>query len=176
MKVFILGLGSTIQQYKPNAKHITFGVNDIFKFTPVKHLVCVNAVGDFEKVRQNTISKSTPDYFHSIKFHTNEWLRFFPVIDYMNPVRKNDNSTIDTKKDDVLCSSSSNFMAAHLAYKIYPEMKSMNFYGVDFTDHRNISGARLSKELLLWKWLFTQLQYKGIKIVLPIESKLNDVL
>ena len=174
MKVFILGLGSTIHQYKHHKDDITFGVNDIFKFVAVKHLVCVNAVGDFEMQRRLIIKNSEPQTFHSIKFYTNEWTAYFQNVDILNPIRTM--HTIDTNSNNIIASSSSNFMAAHLAYKMYPEMKSMYFYGVDFTNHRNISGQRLDKELNCWRWLFTQLTNKGIKIFVPQESRLIDAL
>jgi len=190
MKVYILGTGATIKQYTPHKDNISFGVNDIERYihSPVKHLICVNPPSTFkDPIKIKTIELSKPETFHSVQDKSGiptHWAKFHKNIQYMKHlpmfnlcVQMIVGLSLDKLKgDEIYHTSTSTFMAAVLAYRMYPDMKEIHFFGVDFINHNYFVGERAERELRAFSWLFTQLTKRGIKIFIPEESRLIEVL
>lgn len=168
MKVDVLGLGESIEQFKPSS-NITIGVNDIWKHFPVDYLVLVDRPNRFNTERLNQIIDSTPMKFYS---HIDEWKDLVPNFNKINlagPRGKIDN----IESDDICYSNNSTFVAVVIAYKL--GAKEINIFGADFNNHPNFNNRSIEVAINDFKGLFDYLKLKGIKINISKGSRLNEI-
>lgn len=143
----VLGLGESINKYV-NTGNITIGVNDIYKYHKVDHLLVMDKPERFTRERLKTIMLSTPKKFYSnCKEESGSYTwqnlvnNFTPII----PEKGRGNvKTLDSERYSI--SSNSTFTAVVLAYKL--GAKQINCYGLDFNTHPHLSSERSLETIL----------------------------
>ena len=132
LQVDILGLGESIGLFIPSG-NITFGVNDIYRIFPVDFLVVIDAPNRFTPERLEVIKWSTPNSFIS---HRHEYRG---RNDYMKiDLWERTGLPIDLDGEKINVSVFSPYVATIVAYKMF-EPEVINLYGVDMTNHPNLS-------------------------------------
>lgn len=127
----VLGLGPTLRYYKPNDNE-TIGVNDIFAFHRVDHLIVLDSINSFDLLTFLIICNSTPKHFYSSLF---EWKSKMVNFTHVQIAPKpGDLSYLDT--DYLPIHVDSTFSAACLAYKL--GAKRIIMHGVDLKDHLDL--------------------------------------
>lgn len=171
----VLGLGETILDYKPGNE--TVGVNDIFKFHKIDHLLVMDKPNRFSKERLSTILLSTPKKFYSnVKDETGYvWEKlvknFVPIETERGRGFVN---TLDSKEFSI--SNNSTFTACVLAYKL--GAKKIVMYGVDFINHPHLSAENsFSNVLNHFKTLKSALNNRGVELfVSSKKSRLSEII
>jgi len=126
MEASILGLGPSLKDYKPNGR-ITFGVNDIFRFYPVDHLIVQNYPRQFDAERLEVINNSRPKVLHtSLKDWDNH--PCYREMDMLGP-----RGGLDFDSTSIAYSFFSPFCAMDMAVKM--GAKNITVYGVDLIGH-----------------------------------------
>jgi len=172
MKVVILGTGDSVNAYKP-CNCVTIGVNDVFKFYPTNHLLCLDYPQAFTKERLETIRNSTPDLFVTCMPEWEKWFKDKIQIIKLATFR----SEISQIEQDVYpYSIMSPFVAMVHAYKI--GAKEIVIYGVDLLNHQHLSqDVKVTRILRDVKMLNDYFIKKGINMkVFNRSSALSDVL
>lgn len=169
MRINVLALGESVATYRPDG-NTTVGVNDIFKFFPVDHLVVIDRPTRFHPDRVNTIVNSKPTRFYS---HLPEWstLPNFKHIDL--------SAGVDFRALDVpgiiTHSNNSAFVAAVLAYKLGG--KEIVIYGADFKTHPNFHPNTIRTALQHFSTLYKELKRRGVRLyVSSPQSRLAEFL
>ncbi len=172
--IHVLGTGATLKNYVPD-NNDAVGVNDIFKYHPVKYLVCVDLPKRFDKKRMDIIADSWCYLFYTQ--YKNEWAPYFirnlvPLC--LAPFRGN----IDTldNKDAMPFSNNSAFVAVVVAYHL--KATKIILHGVAFTDHKNLSQPIIQKRAISdFKKLFHALHRRGVTMrVSSKESLLSTIM
>lgn len=166
MRIHVLGLGKSLEEYKPNAE-ISIGVNDIFSRIETDFIVCIDPPNRFTDQRIETINNSTP-----VKFFTNrnEWehVKGYHLIT-LNPVR---GSVKELRSDKICYSNNSPFVACVMAYKL--GAKEIVLHGVDFVDHHALSKSeQFSRAMNDFKKLNDEL--KKYRVKLFVSSKYSTL-
>lgn len=157
MKVHVLGLGETLNEFKPDG-NITIGVNDIQRFHKTDYVVCVDHPDVFNAERLEAIKDSD-----CIGFYTQleEWKRYNPNVKIIEFNRGR--GLIDGIDTDKFCySNNSPYVACILAYKL--GAKEIVLHGVDFNDHPHLNGASRDKAFRDYKELQKALNKRGVSI------------
>lgn len=168
MKVSVLGLGESVNEFKPNGS-ITIGVNDIWKHHPTDYIVCVDRINAFTVKRLRTIMFSKPKKFFT---HLEEWKRIMPTFELIELSKGRGN--LNDIDNTFAYSNNSVFVAVVLAYKL--GATEINIFGADFNTHAAFNGNMLFAALDDFKRLFDFLKDKGIKITVTKSSKINQIL
>jgi hypothetical protein len=141
MIIDVLGLGESIKNYNPSG-NITIGVNDIFKYHKVDHLLVMDKPERFERERLKTIMLSTPKKFYSNCREENGTYTWQNLVNNFIPITpekgRGNVKTLDSDRYSI--SSNSTFTAVVLAYKL--GAKQINCYGLDFNTHPHLSSDR----------------------------------
>jgi len=133
LKIAVLGLGPSLEEFKPNGYDLTIGVNDIFSRLPVDHIVCLDRQDRFTPERLAAIKASTPQRFYTQLPEWNYRPDYFEIklqegfpsyICQLNPVAL----------PKSLCSP---FVACAIAFKFH-DAKEIHLYGVDLLNHPNL--------------------------------------
>lgn len=170
MTIEVLGLGETVSTFKPN-ENVTVGVNDIFKFHPVQHLILADGPKKFrEPDRFKTIIQSTPEKFYCFE----PW----PVLNFVriHKALRGRGRTEDLDTNGFIYSISSPFIACVLAYKLGG--KNIIMHGVDFNTHNCLSKPHTLKKVIDdFKTLNLAFKVRGVSLfVSSRESALSKVL
>lgn len=133
MKCYVLGTGPTLSHYQ-QSNITTFGVNDIFSYLPVDHLLVVDHPWSFKSNdRVKVIENSTPLQFYS---QIEYWKQFFPET--FNKVKlKPTRGEVDLIAPELSYSFDSTFIACILAYK--KGFTEIITFGVDFLKHPRLT-------------------------------------
>lgn len=166
---YVLGVGESIHDCPLLPDWERFGVNDIFRYAPVDHLVVVNIPFDFKRQpdRLRIIENSTPKLFHS---HLPQWSyrKDYCKMKLGQPININ--------ADYVSLSTQSPFVAACLAAKM--GFTNIVLYGVDMITHKHYkSNYHRTRILSDYNTLANQMQLKGQNIYVGSEySHISKVL
>lgn len=131
MKAIILGLGSSIKDYKGNGD-VLFGVNDIWRFHPVHHLFVQNFRNQFTAERLSWIDIAEPLHLYSSldsKAH-NGWNTHpcYKKIELLSP-----QGAVNFNSPKTSWSLFTPFSCMDMAVKL--GATSMEIYGVDLVGH-----------------------------------------
>lgn len=139
---YVLGLGKSLSEYKPQENDICFGVNDIWQYHKTEYVVCLE---------KPTVQRSiTPEKLQVLKeckpsiFYTNEsgWEKYHKLR--VNKIKLD--RTIRLKPDVVPCSNNSPFVAVALAAR--HGFNNIVLYGVDFLDHWQLSAPKIKSKII----------------------------
>lgn len=170
MKINILGLGESIKTYSPD-NNTTIGVNDVFKFFPVDHLVVIDPMKRFTMDRLHTIINSKPKQFYS---NYPQWKECVNNFNQLNLSCGYDFSQLDNP-DVCLHSNNSVFVACVLAYKL--KANDIVIYGADFNTHPNFHPQTIKTALLHFETLRKELKKRNVNLFVSSRiSKLSTVL
>lgn len=166
-KLYILGLGESIQYFPKNMEVDTLGVNDVYRYVQTDRLVCIDPQKRFTPERLEVIKKSTPRIFYS---HLEEWsfMPGFQKID-LAPYA----GILDSK---IYHSNNSVFVGVSLGYQLgYTEMV---LYGADFRDHKLVANQDNRKKIIDdFASLSLRLKERGVNVsVASSDSILQEVL
>jgi hypothetical protein len=170
MKVHVLGLGDSLEYYKPD-NNITIGVNDIHKYYKTDYVVCIDHLFAFPKDRLETILKTKCKGFYSQIVDWGMMIPSFKLIEF-NIGR----GFLHELDNDKFCySNNSPFVACILAYKL--GAKEIILHGVDLIDHPHIKGNSKEKALLDYKNLNKAFKSKGVNLFVGSkDSSLSNFL
>ena len=156
LQVDILGLGGSVELFKPSG-NITFGVNDIYRIFPVDFLVCIDSPNRFTPERLEIIKWSTPNAFISHRWE------YRGRNDYMKiELMERTGLPIDLDGEKINVSVFSPYVATIVAYRMF-EPEVINLYGVDMTNHPNLS-SKAEKIRSDWSLLRKALNERGVKV------------
>lgn len=168
MIVDVLGLGESINRYKPN-KNITVGVNDIFKHFRTNYFVCVDLPKKFTSERLRNII----DHKSTLYTHLDCWKVYHPKVEMIQLANGRGNlKELDSEK--YCYSNNSTFVATVLAYKL--GAKRINLYGVDFSNHNHIKDNVKIQAIQHFLDLSRELEERGVSLCVTKESSLSDYL
>lgn len=154
----ILGMGPSIQDFKPGPDIITYGVNDIARLFQVDHHVIIDHLRVFNEERQSFIINSkAPAIYSHITDYRNIFQERFKYIEF-TPGRGvlNFNTPFVLPK-----SNNSPYVAACLAFQ--QGARELRFYGVDLTNHPHIKNAKLTVALQNFEALFKWFRDRGVR-------------
>lgn len=171
----VLGLGETISDY--SGENESVGVNDIFKFHRVDHLLVMDQPHRFTKERLSTILLSTPKKFYSnVKIDgAYVWEK---LVNNFVPIETERGrgfvKTLDSKEYSI--SNNSPFTACVLAYKL--GAKNIVMHGVDFINHPHLSKDNSIQNVLQhFKTLRSALNNRGVGLfVSSKKSRLSEII
>lgn len=176
MTIEVLGLGESLSNYKPKG-NITIGVNDIFKYHAVDHLVLLDPPFKFNPERLKTICESTPKIFHS---HKPEWATITKSIFRRITLTLGGRGKLKQLDGPDFCySNNSPYVACVLAYKL--GAKKIILHGADFNTHKSFNDP-LKKEMLQnaikdFKNLFDEFSKRKVYLSVGSEaSSLSQVI
>lgn len=168
MTIEVLARGPSIKTYKPNG-NFTVGVNAIFKYHPVDHLLMVDKTTDCEPEELQIILASTPKKF--LSFHP--WpMQNIELIKLASP-----RGCVKQLDSDMYCYSlTSAFVACVHAYKL--GAKTIITHGIDFVGHPHLSRPHCVQRLLTdFCKLKTEFDKRGVRfLVSSTESELAKIL
>lgn len=171
MRIHILGLGDTKQEYLKYSNDVSIGVNDIHSFIKTDFVVCIDRPSRFTEERKFAILNTK-----SLGFFTNidEWnnVENYKLINFAN-VR----GSLDELNSDRYCySNNSPFVACILAYKM--KAKEIILHGVDLINHHALSrNEQQARALNDYAKLNNRLKNYGVKMYVSSKvSKLSDFL
>lgn len=159
-KITILGLGPSVDLYKPDGS-ITIGVNDIWRVIKTDYIVCVDDVSRFTPDRLKTINDSKPKKFYS---QLDCWSSRsdFEKIE-LQPYYPKHVCQLDLKQ--LPKSHCSPFVAACLAWN-YFKPDEIHVYGVDLVNHPHLKKHSLYNIKLHFHNLKVALRQKGCEMVI----------
>lgn len=170
MKIDVLGLGESLQEFKPSS-NIIIGVNDINKHHCVDYLVIVDKPEKFTEDRLDTILCSHPQKFYT---HLDEWEKLVGNYQKINLALGRGNIS-NIESQDVCYSNNSTYVAVVIAYK--KGATQINIFGADFNNHPNFrEGSGLNSTLKDFKQLFDYLKSKGVEVNVSNGSRLKELI
>lgn len=171
MKIHVIGLGDTKEEYLKYQNELSIGVNDVHSFVNTDFVVCIDKPHRFSEDRKNIILNTK-----SLGFFTNliEWntIENFNLIN-LALIR----GSLDELNSSNYCySNNSPFVACILAYKM--KAKEIILHGVDLINHHALSRTeQQSRALKDYSNLNNRLKNYGIKMYVSSKSsKLSDFL
>lgn len=171
MIIDVLGLGETINEFKPNSEHFTIGSNDIYKYFATDYLAVYDMKRAFAPERLKIIESSTPKKFYS---YLKDWEQQ-PNFELMTINKEPRNNYENIHKEGVIACLTSSAICCQLAFKL--GAKEINLYGVDLNNHKILSKPdRLLKIESAFKSLKRALNNHGVIIRCTKGSYLSKIL
>lgn len=175
MIIEVLSLGESLSNYRPNGR-FTIGVNDIFRFHRVDHLVVADKPDRFygerfntehDKLRYDAIINSTPKKFITPIVEWCTLVKNFHLV-ATNPVRGEVNKLDESKYCN---SNTSTFLACVHAYKL--GASRIILHGADFNTHFVLSNPINQRRILKdFKALRDKMHSKGVSLMVSSEHSL----
>jgi len=166
-------MGSSLLSYSKVAHNhaIVIGVNDIAKYHPVDYLILIDPPSRFTKERMDVIC-NTDARIITIYYDWEKYLDFIYKVE-VAPIRS-DISMLDS--DYYVYSSNSPYVAAVHAYKL--GASEIVMYGVDFTNHKHLSGDEKIKRIKGdFYALYQALLERGVKLYIGSpDTVLNGII
>lgn len=161
MTVHVLGLGPTLQHFKPDG-NLTIGCNDIFRTVATDFLIVVSRLSP---ARADIVRASHPKVLLSQMqlWHSHPSWEKLPDLTKWRPNKPNDVSKY------LYSSNNTPFIACSYAFK-YMGATEIVLWGVDFTDHQYIKDEALKETILAFSQLADALKQKGCNLVLGIKG------
>lgn len=173
MKINVIGLGKTRHTAnKLGGVMMSVGVNDIFRYCYVDHVVILDYPSRFTPERLDVIKKSTP---LSVITHIAEWQKYFSNVQVIKLAKfRGDISELDTLAYPY--SISSPYVACVHAYKL--GASEIIMHGVDYTEHPTLSESdKLKTTKRNFYDLFVALQKRGVGLFVSSNgSALSSVI
>lgn len=142
MKAAIIGCGESREMFRGMGDYdLVVGVNDVWRWFPVPHLVCVDSPETFTPLRLAFILNSAPSIFYT---HRKEYAGKFPEIKPIGFTPGRHNFQRFTWKE-MPKSNNSPFIACCVAKLL--GAKTAVLYGCDFVSHRSIKGKLLESTI-----------------------------
>lgn len=163
MIAHIIGCGPSGQHW--NGVGFSIGVNDCFKFgQTTDYLVVVNSLDNYPE-RKKIVEESRP---RKKLLGLESWCRHpnYEHIAYMNKWRGK------IERGNLYKSKTSPFIAVTMAYSFGYD--KIVLWGVDFVDHPNVNGAKLSAEVQNYLSLQIALQKKGCSMYLGATAEFTN--
>jgi hypothetical protein len=170
MKIAILGLGQSLEEFVKEDYDLCIGVNDIWRFVHADAVVCLDHRKVFNADRISYIDNCNPKAFYS---HIVNWdvRSDFQKIDFL-PGYPDHVCRIDQREyQKSYCSP---FVAAQIAWKIY-RATEIHLFGIDMTDHPHLDHALCSKIKRHFKNLKAALLDKNCQMIVHGEGILKDL-
>lgn len=157
MKFAVLGLGPSLNLFKPSQDVFTIGVNDIWRLYKSNIVLCMDTPNSFTPERIKAIHNCKPDCFYS------QLPDYASCYNYERIDLINARGSLVGFPKKLPISNNSTYTATALAAKL--GATSIELYGVDFIDHPHLSnGANLKTLVLHFEELFKFLTSKGVEV------------
>lgn len=135
MKIHVLGLGNSLLKSISTIKsdEMTIGVNNIFDYYPVDHVVVLDNPEIFNQMKLQTIINCRPESFHSqIEWYENHQKERFKLF----PLGTRRMLSLFDSSNEIPSGYDSPFAACGLAYRM--GAKEIIVHGVDLTNHPHL--------------------------------------
>ncbi len=171
MKIAILGLGSSLSEFKAEDYDLSIGVNDIWRVVKADVVVCLDPEKNFNADRLKYIRDCKPRAFYSQIVNWDKRSDFkkidispgYPADRYVN---------LDTKEyHKSFCSP---FVAVQIAFKVYKADK-VHLFGVDLLNHPHLDSQLCAKIKVHFRHLKTSLEAKGCQMIIHGQGILKDL-
>lgn len=168
MVIDVLGLGPSLERYKPSS-NITIGVNDIYKYFRTNYFIVVDLPKKFTSERlRNIVNHKAILYTH-----LDCWKSYHNKVELIQLANGRGNlKELDSEK--YCYSNNSTFVACILAYKL--GAKEINLYGADFTNHKHIKDSVKIQAIQHFIDLSRELKERDVQLRVTKESSLSDYL
>lgn len=170
MKITILGLGKSFEDFNPTDFDMSIGVNDIWRYHKSEVVVCLDPRKNFTADRMKAIDECTPQAFYS-QFECYRTRKDFQGIEILNNYPT---VTCDLTLQKFQKSFCSPFVAAQIAFRYY-DATEIHLFGVDLVNHPHINGALCNKIKLHFKNLKAALEAQDCKMIVHGEGILKDI-
>lgn len=171
VKIAVLGLGTSLADFKVEDFDLSVGVNDIWRFVNTDVVVCLDYPKAFTADRWRYIEGCKPKAFYS------------QIVDYdvrpdfvkinLAPGYPDGGCNINTNfLQKSFCSP---FVAVQIAWK-YHFADEIHLFGVDMTNHPNLNGDVCEKIKSHFQHLKNALKEKNCLLVVHGEGILKDLL
>jgi len=156
MKIAVIGLGQSVDLYRPYDVDMSVGVNDAWRVVKTDFLVCVDLPSAFEPHRRKIIDESKPLKFYS---QLDEW-NHRPDFELIKLQPQYPDHVCQLNIPAVPMSHCSPFVAAAVAFK-YLGATEIHIYGVDLINHPLLAFHTLQRIKRHFKNLKTALTQNG---------------
>jgi hypothetical protein len=161
MRIAILGLGSSLSEFKAEDFNLSIGVNDIWRAVKSDAVVCINPVRDFKPERYKIIHECKPQAFYS-QIVNYDKRPDFVKIDIISGYGADRYVNLDLP--GYYKSYCSPFVAAQIGFKVY-HAKELHIFGVDLVNHPVLNGALCGKIRIHFINLKAALTAKGCQMI-----------
>ena len=169
MKIAVLGLGPSLQLFKPDYDY-SIGVNNIWQHVKTNAVVCLDHRKAFNFDRMSIIDSCTPEIFYSqiINYDTRPDFQLIALTKtFPDKICNLDIPEINKS----LCSP---FVACGIAYK-YHNASEIHVFGVDLIQHSNLDLKMRERIKVHFINLKFALQEKGCKLIIHGSGILKDI-
>jgi len=170
-KVAILGLGSSLSEFKAEDFDLSIGVNDIWRTVKSDAVVCINPVRDFTPERYKIISECKPQAFYS-QIVNYDKRPDFVKIDIITGYGADRFVNLDLP--GYYKSYCSPYIACQIGFKVY-HAKELHVFGVDLTNHPILNGQLCGKIRTHFVNLKAALTLKGCGLVIHGTGILKNI-
>ena len=170
-KVAILGLGSSLSEFKAEDFDLSIGVNDIWRAVKSDVVVCINPVSDFTRERYKIIDECKPQAFYS-QIVNYDKRPDFVKIDIISGYGADRYVNLDLP--GYYKSYCSPFVACQIGYKVY-HAEELHIFGVDLTNHPVLHGELCNTIRTHFVNLKAALTAKGCQMVIHGKGILKDI-
>jgi len=170
MKIAVLGLGPSLEEFIKEDYDLCIGVNDIWRYVDADAVVCLDHRKVFNADRLKYIDDCKPKAFYSqiINWDTRP---DFQKIDFL-PGYPDHHCRLDIPAyQKSYCSP---FVAVQIAWKVY-KSDEIHLFGVDLTDHPHLDRVLCAKIKRHFKNLKTALAEKNCSLIVHGQGILTDL-
>lgn len=171
MKIAVLGMGSSLAEFRAEEFDMSIGCNDIWRFVKSEVVVCLDYRKGFSEDRWKYIDGCKPKAFYS------------QIVDYDNrpdfikvnlaPGYPDGGCNINTPYlQKSFCSP---YVAVQIAWKYY-FADEVHLFGIDMVDHPHLNGEVCGKIKIHFQHLKNALKEKDCLLVVHGNGILSDLL
>ena len=171
VKIAVLGLGTSLVDFKAEEFDMSVGVNDIWRSVKTEAVVCLDYRRAFTQDRWKYIEGCKPIAFFSQIVEYDTKPEFVKVN--LAPGYPDHACNINTQYyQKSFCSP---FVAAQIAWRVY-FADEIHLFGVDMVNHPNLNGEVCGKIKLHFQNLKTALIEKNCRLIVHGSGILSDLL
>jgi hypothetical protein len=171
VKIAVLGLGSSLADFRVEDFDMSVGVNDIWRAVKSEAVVCLDYRRAFTAERWKYIEGCKPKAFYSQIVEYDTKPEFIKVN--LAPGYPDGGCNINTSfLQKSFCSP---FVAVQVAWKYY-YADEIHLFGVDMTNHPNLNGDVCAKIKIHFQHLKNALKEKDCRLVVHGTGILSDLL
>ncbi len=171
IKIAVLGLGSSISEYKADGFAVSIGVNDIWRYHHTEAVVVLNPPKDFIPAeRYKVVSECRPQSFYS------QLVMYDTRPDFVKIMLQGGYPDLICNLDSMILPKSycSPFVACVIALKYY-YADQIDVYGVDLLDHPHLKSDLCNKIRIHFIHLKQALEAKNCKLIIHGQGILKDI-